>query len=89
MVSKNLRMFFFFKKKFAENTCQESGFLEISKEMLQFLWEVDVSLRQLRDIVGDLEWPCGQPEGWPPGVIEMGDKNTFAKEAWFSLDDDE
>ena len=51
----------FFKKKFAENTCQESGFLEISKEMLQFLWEVDVSLRQLRDIVGDPERPCGHP----------------------------
>ena len=55
-------------------------------------WEVDISLRQLRDIVGDLEWPCGQPGGMTLGCHWNGtlvDKNTFANEAWFSLHDDE
>ena len=52
---------FFFKRNLPKRLAKNLVFLAISKEMLQFLWEVDVSLRQLRDIVGDPERLCGQP----------------------------
>lgn len=59
MVSKNLRMFFF-KRNLPKILAKNLVFLKFPKKRF---WEVDVSLRQLRDIVGDPERPCGPPEG--------------------------